>query len=145
MANSWNNPPTASKDSKCRTAHRICNKCPANVFLQSYGVVSSPPQSCASTPVPFGNLNLGISRHFKVHDLKSFSLVAQALLFPAQSLLFHDIELIVLLSDSRNERELSRYRRLSDTLKTSPHLAAHIRRLSVTADCEILSLISIFR
>ncbi|KAJ7453474.1 hypothetical protein FB451DRAFT_1408873 [Mycena latifolia] len=77
-----------------------------------------------------------------LHDLKSFSLVAQALLFPAQSLLFHDIELIFLWSDSRHERELSRCRRLSDTLKTSPHLAAHIRRLSVTADCEILSLIS---
>ncbi|KAJ7676153.1 hypothetical protein B0H17DRAFT_1140127 [Mycena rosella] len=77
-----------------------------------------------------------------IQDLKSFSLVSQVLLFPAQSLLFRDIGCMTLTADSWHQDELSCWRRLAAMFKCSPHLMGHIRHLSITAHYEILSLVS---
>ncbi|KAJ7460205.1 hypothetical protein FB451DRAFT_1270632 [Mycena latifolia] len=79
-----------------------------------------------------------------IHDLRSFSLVSQALLYPAQSQLFRDIDLIAPLhfKTDPHQYELSRCLRLVQIMKESPHLTHHVRSISVTSDFEIYSVIS---
>ncbi|KAJ7132478.1 hypothetical protein C8R44DRAFT_871428 [Mycena epipterygia] len=76
-----------------------------------------------------------------IKDLKSCSVVSEALLFPAQSVLFRriDVDLGTLVS---RHRVLARRHRLAAIFEKSPHLAAHVQRLSARLDVEIFTLIS---
>ncbi|KAJ7112110.1 hypothetical protein C8R44DRAFT_985127 [Mycena epipterygia] len=72
-----------------------------------------------------------------IRDLKSCSVVSQALLFPAQSVLFRSIDLL-----EWEGYELSYCYRFMAILEESPHLASHVQILAAPADAEIFTLIS---
>lgn len=75
-----------------------------------------------------------------LRDLKSCSLVSEALLFPAQSVLFRDIDL-----RAWADEELTYCQRLAAIFAESSHLAAHVKTLVARPDAAIFSLVSKMR
>ncbi|KAJ7132512.1 hypothetical protein C8R44DRAFT_871459 [Mycena epipterygia] len=75
-----------------------------------------------------------------IRDLKSCSLVSQAFLFPAQSVLFRRIDFGAWAFQHRDV--IACCHRLAAIFKGSPHLTAHVQSLSAIQDVEIFSRIS---